>query len=83
MPSNPDTHYQAKMVTGASASGKQNASGGTNAAYLNIVENDTVRSSNKLTGGGTVSVASDNNGNITITGASPSIDISTQTDVAS
>lgn len=82
MPANPNTHYEAKMVTGANASGKTNASGGTNQAYLNIVENNTVRSSNKIVGGGTVSVASDTNGNITITGANPTIDILTQTDVA-
>lgn len=82
MPANPNTHYEAKMVTGANASGKTNASGGTNQAYLNIVENNTVRSSNKIVGGGTVSVASDTSGNITITGANPAIDISTQTNVA-
>ena len=63
-----DTHYTANLITGASASAKANAAASTN-VYLNLVENNTVRNSHQIVGSGTVSVASDANGKITITGS--------------
>lgn len=65
-----DTHHQAKAVVCGSASGKVNAAvTGEGGVYLNIVENDTVRSSHKIVGdNGAVKVTSDSNGNILISG---------------
>ena len=63
-----DTHYTANLITGASASAKTDAAS-SNSTYLNLVENDTVRNSHQIIGSGTVSVANDANGKITITGS--------------
>ena len=63
-----DTHYTANLITGASASAKTNAAGATNSVFLNLVENNEVRNSHNIVGAGSVTVASDANGKITITG---------------
>ena len=63
-----DTHYTANLITGASATAKANAAGATNSVFLNLVENDTVRNSHNIVGAGSVTVASDASGKITITG---------------
>ena len=63
-----DTHYTANLITGASATAKANAAGATNSVFLNLVENNTVRNSHNIVGAGSVTVASDANGKITITG---------------
>ena len=69
MPANPDTHYTANLITGASATAKANAAASTNGnVYLNLVENSTVRNSHNIVGSGTVTVTSDANGKITISG---------------
>lgn len=62
------SQWTANLITGASATAKSNAEATTN-VYLNLVENNTVRNSHQITGGGTVSVASDSSGKITITGS--------------
>ena len=62
------SQWTANLVTGASATAQSNAAASTN-VYLNLVENSTVRNSHQITGSGTVSVASDANGKITITGS--------------
>lgn len=63
-----NTHYTANLITAASNSATSNAVGGDNSVYLNLVENSTVRNSHQIVGGGSVTVASDANGKITITG---------------
>lgn len=62
-----NTHYEGKNVASTSSTGKTNAAvTGTGGVYLNFVENDTVRSSNKIVGAGGAKVTSDANGVITI-----------------
>ena len=71
MPANPntDTHHTAALITASSASGTNQVSAATTSPYLNLVENGSVRSTTRLTGSGTVSVASSADGKtITITG---------------
>lgn len=63
-----DTHYTANLITGASATAKANAAGATNSVFLNLVENNDVRNSHNIVGEGSVTVASDASGKITITG---------------
>ena len=63
-----DTHYTANLITGASNNDTSNAAGGTNSIFLNLVENGTIRNSHNIVGSGSVTVASDANGKITITG---------------
>ena len=62
------SQWTANLITGASATAQDNAAASTN-IYLNLVENSTVRNSHQITGSGTVSVTSDANGKITITGS--------------
>lgn len=70
MPANPNTHYTANLITGASATAKANAVASTNGnVYLNLVENSTVRNSHNIVGSGTVTVTSDADGKITISGS--------------
>ena len=68
MPSNPnsDTHYTAKNIVGASNSAKANAAATNGNVFLNLIENDTVRSAHKIVGSGATTVTSDANGVITI-----------------
>lgn len=60
-----DTHHQAKNVLTSSSTGKT-SSAATN-PYLNLVENNTVRSAIQITGSGGTTVTSDAAGKITIT----------------
>ena len=47
----PEAHYQAKNIVGASDSAKANAAvSNENGVYLNLIENDTVRSHHKFDG---------------------------------
>lgn len=71
MPANPNTHYEAKNVIGALDTAKANAAA-TN-PYLNLVENNTVKSSHQIVGSGKVSVKSDETGKITIEGAKATV----------
>ena len=64
----PDTHYTANLIIGASAAAKANAVGADNSIFLNLVENNEVRNSHNIVGAGSVTVASDTSGKITITG---------------
>ena len=63
-----DTHHQAKLVTTNSATGKTQTTNtlSNGSVFLNVVENDAVRSSHKITGGDNVSVVTDTSGNILI-----------------
>lgn len=63
-----DTHHQAKNIVGASATAKANAAvaKATNSIYLNLIENNTVRSSHNIVGAGGTKVYCDANGKITI-----------------
>jgi hypothetical protein len=61
-----DTHHEAKNVVGTSNTSTNNAITGNANTYLNLVENNQVRSSHKITGSGATTVTSDANGNITI-----------------
>ena len=65
-----NTHYIAKNVVGASSSDKANVAATNGNVHLNLVENSTVRSSHSISGVGGVSVESDADGNILITGTS-------------
>ena len=71
MPANPntDTHWTANLITGASATATANAAASDGSVYLNLIENGSVRNSHLIDGAGTVTVASDANGKITITGS--------------
>ena len=62
------SQWTANLITGTSATVKANEAASNN-VYLNLVENNTVRNSHQITGSGTVSVASDASGKITITGS--------------
>ena len=64
-----DTHHSAKnIVTNATTSKTQTTTALTNGnVYLNLIENDTVRSTHKISGNGSASVTSDTSGNIIIT----------------
>ena len=66
--SDTDTHYESKNIVGASSSAVKNASASGGSVYLNHIENGLVTSTHKITGSGSVAVAADTNGNITITG---------------
>lgn len=71
MPSNPDTHYTANLKVGSSATATSNSARTTsqNSIFLNLIENSEVRDSHNIVGAGTVTVSSDANGKITITGS--------------
>ena len=64
-----DTHYSAALITCASSTGKTNTAATNGSVYLNLIENDTVRSSNNIVGSGATTVVSDANGKITISSA--------------
>lgn len=61
-----NTHYNAKIVAGASATSKTNDNAENGNVYLNVIENSTVRSSHNIVGEGDVSVRSDVTGRIII-----------------
>lgn len=63
-----DTHYTSNLIVGSSSSSASNSTATNGNVYLNLVENNTIRSYNKITGAGSVSVTSDSSGTITITG---------------
>lgn len=67
-PTNTDTHYTTGLKVGDSASATANAAASNGSVYLNVLDNSTVRDSHKITGSGSVTVASDSSGNITISG---------------
>ena len=62
---NDNTHYNAKNVITSSSTSTTNAAASN--PYLNLIENDQVRSSQRITGAGGTTVSSDANGNLTIT----------------
>lgn len=68
LPGSGNSHYTAKNIVGTSATATSNGTVAGNGVYLNLIENDQVRSTHKITGGGIVKVTSDASGNITITG---------------
>ena len=62
-----DTHYTAKLVTGKSKTNTNNNGSLTNGnVFLNLIENNTVRSSHKIVGSGATAVTTDTYGNIVI-----------------
>ena len=62
-------HYNAKNVIANSATGQSDTTTAlTNGhVYLNLIENETVRSSHNIVGAGVISVITDANGNLVIT----------------
>ena len=64
-----NSHYTSKNIVGSSSTATSNAAVTSNGVYLNHLEESAVKSSHKISGSGTVSVTSDSNGNITITGS--------------
>lgn len=82
MPANPntDTHWTSNLIAGASATATANAAASDGSVYLNLVENGSIRNSHLIDGAGTVTVTSDANGKITITGsAHPTVNNATIT----
>lgn len=65
-PVNTDTHYDAKLIIGSSSSDKSTISSSTNNPYINLIENNTVRSSYNIKGSGSTTVSTDGKGNIVI-----------------
>ena len=63
-----DTHYTTGLITAGSATATANAAATGNSVYLNVLDNSTVRNSHNIVGSGSVTVDSDANGKITITG---------------
>lgn len=63
-----NTHNTAYLYAGAS-NGTANAATTNGNTYLILVDGGTVSTRRKISGSGTVSVASDSNGNITVTGS--------------
>ena len=68
MPANPNTHNTAYLYAGKS-DGTANAATTNGNTYLILMDGGSVTTRRKVSGDGTVSVASDANGNITITGS--------------
>lgn len=67
-PTDTDTHYTTKLIVGASATATANAAATNGNVYMNVLDNSTVRNAHKITGANGVSVTSDANGAVTITG---------------
>lgn len=69
-----DTHYNAKNITTNSATGKtQTTTALTNGnVYLNLIENNTVRSTHKISGTNLIGVTTDSSGNISVAHTVPS-----------
>lgn len=70
-----NTHYNTKIVAGASATSKTNDNAENGNVYLNVIENSTVRSSNNIVGEGDISVRSDATGKIIIESRVEGIDV--------
>lgn len=64
-----DTHYEAKLVVNNSNSATSDTSSSLSNGnvFLNLVENGTVKSAHRITGGGDIKVTTDTSGNILIT----------------
>lgn len=71
-----DTHHTTKEIVGSSASATANVTAETTNPFLNVVENGAVRSSHQISGGGATTVKADKNGNIVITSANSTYDLS-------
>lgn len=71
-----DTHHTAKEIVGSSATATANVTAETANPFLNVVENGAVRSSHQISGGGATTVKADKNGNIVITSANSTYDLS-------
>ena len=67
LPSNPNNHYTANLITGASNNAKANAAATNGNVFLNLIENSTVRNYHNLKGGNGLTVTSDANGVVTFT----------------
>ena len=61
---NDDTHHEAKLVVANTADGKENTEVTGNELYFNLVENNEVRSSHKVTTSSAISATADAEGNI-------------------
>lgn len=62
-----DTHYTAKLIVANSATATANTDEAlSGAVYLNVIEDNAVRSSHKITAGSDVTIVTDTSGNITI-----------------
>ena len=72
---NTDTHYSAKNVISNSSSGQSNAENASN-PFLNLIENGAVRSSHQIKGGGATTVSTDADGNLVISSANSTYDLS-------
>lgn len=71
-----DTHHTAKEIVGSSATATANVTAETTNPFLNVIENGAVRSSHQISGGGATTVKADKNGNIVITSANSTYDLS-------
>ena len=74
MPSNPDTHYTTHIYVGDNSSNTGNATTSNGGTYLKLFDNTTACEKIKITGSGTVGVASSGD-TITITGESADVSV--------
>lgn len=61
-----DTHYTTGLVFSDTSSGKENAVGENGSVYMNILDDQTLRSSHLINGSGIAEVTSDAEGNLDI-----------------
>ena len=61
-----DTHYASSTIVGASATATANAAATNGNAYINHIENGTVKSAHNIKGTGATTVTADANGVITV-----------------
>ena len=67
-PADIDTHWTSNLVVGASPTASSNETAGNGNVHLNLFENSTIRNSHKISGANGVSVTSNTDGEINITG---------------
>ena len=61
-----NTHYTTGLIVGNSSSSTGNTAVTTNGVFLNLKDDNTIRNSHKIVGGGATTVTSDSGGTITI-----------------
>ena len=67
-PADIDTHWTSNLVVGASSTASSNETAGNGNVHLNLFENSTIRNSHKISGANGVTVTSNADGEIAITG---------------
>ena len=68
-----NTHYTTRLIIGASETATDNAQATNGNVYMNVLDNTTVRNTHKIIGANGITVESDVDGHITITGTTYNI----------